>query len=630
VSESHGRRRARSSPILRLVGALVAIWVAYGAPLPAQEVEPSPRPALIESLDVNVVNVEVFVSTRNGDPVLDLTQKDFEILEDGKKMAVTYFRVPRLGVAAATPEISSGAQEEDATSPAGAGARAEDGVEHIALLVDNLSIQPQNRRLVLDRLQEYLRENSGVRFLIASYDGYINVRQPFTSESDLLLKAIEGLETLSPLGVLRYANRQALFRKGLQDLTDIQEQIRRQGFSLKGPDDHARDLRQYAREVELHAAEVHDQNQAQVFEMSHLVNALAALPGRKALVYVSEGMPMRPGATMSQAIQDLLSRDVERRLEGQVGPQGQEALNDARATSLRNIEAQARGSRIRGKKGRKDRGKLNNEFQRIAALANANGVSFYTLIPQGEAGVGAEFGGDAGLMLTPQLQRVRDQNFAEPLRVMAENTGGVATMGRDIGGLIDQARRDFSSYYSLGYSPTHLGDGRYHEIEVKVRRKRVDLRYRIGYFDKPLEARLADRVSAALLLEQDDNPLGLSFEIDRQRPTQSKELWLVGLEIEVPLAGLTLLAQGEVYACDVQLLVAASDAEGNTAPLQTYDLHIELPQADFETARQDTYRARLELEMREGPQRLAIGLVDAAGQSASFLGKDVMIGSANK
>ena len=612
-----------------VVSALIATVAAWGAALSAREVEPSPRPALIERLDVNVVNVEVFVTSKNGNPVLDLTQRDFEILEDGKKMAVTYFRAPRTGDSEAKPEASSGEQEEDVTSPAGPGEGA--GMEHIALLFDNLSIQPQNRRLVLDGLEEYLLENSGTRFLVASYDGYIHVRQPFTSESDLLLEAIEGLETLSPLGVSRYANRQALFKKGLRDLADIQEQIRRQGFSsVRGPDDHARDLRQYAREIEMHAAAVHDQNQAQIFEMSHLVNALAALPGRKALVYVSEGMPMRPGATLSQAIQNLLSRDAERLLEGQVGPQGQQALNDSRATSLRNIEAQARGGRISAKKRRKDRGKLTNEFQRIAALANANGVSFYTLIPQGGAGTGAEFGGDAGLMLTPQLQRVRDQNFAEPLRVMADNTGGIATVGRDIAGLIDQAQRDFSSYYSLGYSPAHFGDGQYHQIEVKVRRKRVDLRHRVGYFDKPLDAKLADRVSAAFLLERDDNPLGLSFEIDRPRPTQTKERWLVGIEIQVPLAGLTLLAQGEVYACDVQLLVAVSDAEGRTAPIQAYDLHIEIPEADFETARGDTYKARLELEMRAGPQRLAIGLVDAAGQTASFLGRDVMIGPANK
>ena len=45
----------------------------------------------IDRVDVNVVNVEVFVTDRDGNRVADLTADDFEIYEDGRLVEVSNF-----------------------------------------------------------------------------------------------------------------------------------------------------------------------------------------------------------------------------------------------------------------------------------------------------------------------------------------------------------------------------------------------------------------------------------------------------------------------------------------------------------------------------------------------------------
>src|SRR5437660_7646712 len=48
-------------------------------------------PPLIEKIDVNVVNVDVTVTDRAGNPVRGLTRDDFEVFEDGKLQKISNF-----------------------------------------------------------------------------------------------------------------------------------------------------------------------------------------------------------------------------------------------------------------------------------------------------------------------------------------------------------------------------------------------------------------------------------------------------------------------------------------------------------------------------------------------------------
>ena len=67
---------------------------------------------------------------------------------------------------------------------------------------------------------------------------------------------------------------------------------------------------------------------------------------------------------------------------------------------------------------------------------------------------------------------------------------------------------DFKTYYSLGYSPVHSGDGRYHKIDVRTKRKDLVVRHREGYRDKTTEAKMSDGVISALFYDAESNSSG--------------------------------------------------------------------------------------------------------------------------
>src|SRR4051794_5317471 len=71
----------------------------------------------------------------------------------------------------------------------------------------------------------------------------------------------------------------------------------------------------------------------------------------------------------------------------------------------------------------------------------------------------------------------------------------------------------FNRFYSLGYTPTHYGDGRYHKIDVKLKRKGLEVRHREGYRDKSVESRMNDGTLAALNFPMDNNPFGIELEM---------------------------------------------------------------------------------------------------------------------
>src|SRR5687768_9838058 len=63
-----------------------ALVLLLTAPLLAQ------TPRYQEELTVTEVTLDLVVTDRNGDPVTGLTAADFEVLEDGKPVTITYFR----------------------------------------------------------------------------------------------------------------------------------------------------------------------------------------------------------------------------------------------------------------------------------------------------------------------------------------------------------------------------------------------------------------------------------------------------------------------------------------------------------------------------------------------------------
>jgi VWFA-related protein len=173
--------------------------------------------------------------------------------------------------------------------------------------------------------------------------------------------------------------------------------------------------------------------------------------GRKTVLYVSEGMS---GSVPS---------GVKTR-GGFYGPQTVQRANDQRQASQDFFETAS----------------LITQMQQVFTAATRNNVAVYTLDPRGLANF--EYGIEEDV--TSADDRRILQESTDLLRVVADETDGRAIVNRNNPlAALQQMVRDGSTYYLLGYVSTLAPrDGKFHQIEVKVRRPGVDVRARRGYW----------------------------------------------------------------------------------------------------------------------------------------------------
>jgi VWFA-related protein len=552
---------------------------AQDAPPPPAETEddaqePETRPedleVFVDTVDVRVVNVDVYVTDKKGEPVTGLTRDDFELLEDRKPVPITNFYVveegrPR-GDAAGAPQIA----DLPVPPPAVPGTIAAPAVPeeqrlHLIVYVDNFNIRPANRNRVLREIGFFLsahvdRED---RVMLVSYDRSLNVRRPFTSDPRLVSGALEELERLTGHAVSRDDER----RRALEQV------------------DEAGSVGQAVSYARMHAESMENDLRFTVGALKEMIDTLAGLPGRKAILYVSDGLPMVPG------------QDVYYAVDARFGAQGGSGV----LTDSFGYDA-------------------SREFRDLANAANANRVSFYTIDAAGlrlQSSFAAENARPSASVL---VDSTYNSNHQSPLRYLADTTGGQAIVNtnRVLPGL-EKIARDFDTYYSLGFSPTHAANGRYYGLQVRVKGRRdLVARHREGYRDKSVEARMTDGTIAALHFAYESNPLSARLRFSGAQPHQDR-LYRVGVDVEVPIGSLVLVPRGDTHEARLRLYIAARDGEGDSSPVQQVTVPISIPNDEVEKARGQLYRYSLPLLMRPGPHRVAVGLRDDLGGQESFV-----------
>ena len=80
---------------------VAAAAVICSPPASGDEDTPAGDASLAEVVEVVLVNVEVWVTDRKGNPVHGLGEADFEVLEDGRQMEITHLTEMRGGQEAA-------------------------------------------------------------------------------------------------------------------------------------------------------------------------------------------------------------------------------------------------------------------------------------------------------------------------------------------------------------------------------------------------------------------------------------------------------------------------------------------------------------------------------------------------
>lgn len=558
----------RAALLLLLLGAGSAAGVAAQT---ADEETPSTQ--FGEAVEVRVVNVDVYVTDKEGNPVTGLGPEDFELYEDKRPVEISNFYAVEDGSPTAETEDEA-IPPEDAPSSQTAPPTATDELPaeqrlHMIVYVDNLNLRPFNRNRVLRALREFLDRHlePGDRAMVVSYERSLHVRQPFTSDPAALSRALLELERVTAQGVHADSDRRDVLR-------DIQERD---------------DLGFAESRVRSYAEAQYNDLQFTIDALKDFARQLGGLPGRKALIYVSDGVPMRPGEDLYHALNEKFSQQV----------------------SLLEVQ----------------RFDASRRFDELASMAASDRVAFYALeatglrVPSSASALERQPG--AG----PLVDSVYISNLQAPLQLLAEKTGGKAVLNTNqMGPALDRIARELDTYYSLGYQPGHHGDGRYHRIEVKVKGKGLRVRHRQGYRDEPVETQMEQAVMAGLMFGRDDNPLAVRLEIGDAVKLEDGN-YRVPLRLLLPLPNLTLIPRGDERTGRVRVFLAVVDERGDSTPVHQVPIPIHIKEERWEAVRTAMYPYEIPLTMAPGQQRMAIGVRDEIGAAESFVVQTVTPGS---
>ena len=400
---------------------------------PAAQGDPAQQP--IFRAGVNFVRVDVMVHDGKGQPIGDLTQAEFEVLEDGKPQQIEQFRLiridgnPRPGDPPPR-ELRNRIDEEIEIS--------RDDVRLFVFFMDDYHVRLGNSLSVKEPLtrfvQTQLRPNDivGIMYPLTPLDGIT-----FTRNMASVISAIERFEGRK----FDYRPRNSFEEQYARAPSEAVEQIR---------------------------------NQVVMTALRGLATRLGGLrEGRKAIIYVSEGLTVMLPPQMRSA-------------DASLGPLATNpgARNPMLGENSAREETMAWFAQS----------DLYSQLRDVFTAANRNNAAIYTLDPRGLAPF--EYGIDEAV--GPNQDRRALQMTQDTLRSIADETDGRAIVNRnDLAPGLAQIVRDSSYYYLLGYNSSQApADGKFHQITVRVKRRGVEVRSRKGYWAlTPEEITRATRVT---------------------------------------------------------------------------------------------------------------------------------------
>ena len=569
----------------------LTLSLSLSAGLVAAQSEP-PGGEFFETVDVEVVNVEVFVTDKKGNPVTGLTAADFEVREDGEPVEITNFYAARAAVALPGSGVAVAPVAAETEAPA---AVPDDQRLNLVVLVDNMNILPQTRNRVIRAFKDSLSTQikSGDRVMVASYDGALIVRQGLTDDRDAIEAAFEELEKVTPGGVQAMMDRAQILR-GLQQ-TDLEEVGQAVGPSggLSAGGATASMMSDILFEIRTYANRRYQEIDRTVTAMKSFIDSLSGLKGRKALIYVSDGLSVRPGEALFQAY-ETKAMEV-----------GGDSLGGAGGAVL--FEAQEFDA--------------TGLFEDLGRHANANQVTLYTMLAGGGSGqtlspaersAFVSFGSTAtmGQVWSEGLESVESLNLRSSMEILADATGGQSTVSTlNFDKALGRIQTDFETYYSLGYQPLRDQDGKNHRIKVRVKDKSLVVRHREGYRSKDVVEQMESRTLASLLYEVGDNPLGVVVDIGEEQKAE-KGRFLVSVMVKFPIAKLLLVPQERFHEGRVSIYVAARDSQGRMSPIQQMPAPVRIPNENLVTALGQVAGYRMTLMLRPEEHDVVVGVRD--------------------
>jgi VWFA-related protein len=411
-------------------------------------------PGTSQTIDVNVVEVDVDILDAQGKPVPGLERKDFDLRVGGHKRSITNFYA-----------VNRRADDSGAiATPSNQVARR----DYLVLFVDDLHLNQHEKKRALDGLRKFVTEHvrGGTAAMLVAFDGNVRILQKFTEDASALTREIDALQR-RPAHVSDYESQR-------RELLNLMDEIRREPRLKKQLSEQLPTMMDSLAEQGTIAAV------RTIGALDSVVNLASGLDGRRVLVYVSDGLPQQPGVEVFHSFN-----------------QDDFAPGDSSLSAYRVISQSVPLDAMKH-----DLGVPLQKLARTSALA---GVQFFSIDARGVQGFD-ETTPDAPVTSSRLDSSLIRNNLVGPLELLAQETGGQAiTDTNDMNVAFDKLEEHLSSYYSLGF----VSQGTDHEDDVSVSVKRRGLTVHATKHVRQRTAReeIADRVRSALYARTESNPL---------------------------------------------------------------------------------------------------------------------------
>jgi VWFA-related protein len=547
---------------------------------------------------VTAVLVDVVVRDKRGQPVRDLSQSDFEVLEDGVPQTIGSFTPVFPGAAAPAPTPmpppapAAPAAAAGSSPVVGASPPVNAGPAVIALVFDRLS--PEGRRLAVQAAQGYLgtKEEAPGYIGIFFIDLALTPYAPFTRNANVLRQALTRMSKGASSSFNNSVQRQQKTNADQQAASAGQAVASAAAAGGPGASAAMGSAPAAAMLAQMQSKMLQDfdlmerdqQGYSTTNGLFAIISTLRGLPGRKSLVLFSEGIALPP------AVQRLFLGVID-------------AANRANV-SIYTMDAA-------GLRGESPQATIRDQVNQAA----------------GAGGGILGSGGGGGDPLTKALEKNEDVLRQDPhnaLGQLAQDTGGLIFENtNNLRQGFDRVESDLHNYYLVGYTPANeTYDGRFRTIDVKVKRPGVTVAARKGYFAlRDTGGVPTNSWEAPALGALDQKPVPNAFPVragamlfpERGRPG------LVPVVVDLKTAPLTFqpAADGKTYSSDFAVLVRFIDQQNQVARKVSQHYEIKGPLNAVDRAKQGEVIFYREPELPPGVYTMETVVYDAPSGKSS-------------
>ena len=587
--------------MIRAFVVLAVLALSGGATGPsAQDAEPGGRQSF--NAATTAILVDVVVRDRKGRPVTDLSAADFEVAEDRFPQKVdTFSRVTRgsgigVGVAWKSPEVTVAVT--GAGTPPAPGAVPPEGDAATAIVFDHLS--SESLRLAQKATLAYvpLSGESNARVGVFATDPGVRILQAFTTDRNLIRRAVARVVPSGTSAEEQKAERSDELSARRREIEgQVQSDVAGAGGgSSAGLAQNASELGRRDTELRLIQTELNMIRSFDNLDRDHrgydtslallaVVRALSHLPGRKSIVFFSEGLPVSPA--LSAKLDSII-----------------DAANRANVTTY---AVDARGLATKSA--------TTNARKEMQAFVDERFTQISTGTDRTEQ------------PLTMAFERVQDTlrlDSRTGLARLADETGGfLIEQSNDLSSAFRRIDEDNRFHYLLTYSPKNTAfDGKFRSIEVKVRRPGTQVFARKGYravrAPRPIDPSGYEAPALALL---DHTPLPNAFPVqaagfsfpDPVRPGLTPVL----VRMETAALQYRIDPQRSTYSTQAVIIVRIRDRNGDEVQKLSQQYVLSGETKDLEAAKRGEILFYREPDLSEGVYTMETIVFDATARLGS-------------